>query len=282
MFVATSHTRLDALRTTCARRALQPGTERAPAASPASQTPPALPRSPSAELKSAQGPVTDASNGARGDRALRGDWWGRGGGAGKGGGNREQRVAGPVSTTGRARAPQKTEQWAVGWVLEHPVLSSMVRRHGRDDDPPGRSESSAGSHSRRKVSAGRPTCPATRLGGRKHWRGQFGPGGGVDVPGSRYRNFCKPTRKVRWLAFVHGRGDHDEARTAHRAGEGELIAAHHAARASAGRALRPRHFDADCRGILRTVHTQHRVSAERRGQGTIQPAWGWRATDMSV
>ena len=92
MFVATSHTRLDALRTTCARRALQPGTERAPAASPASQTPPALPRSPSAELKSAQGPITDASNGARGDRALTGDGWGRGGRGRQGWA--EQRAAG--------------------------------------------------------------------------------------------------------------------------------------------------------------------------------------------
>ena len=78
MFIATSRTRLEALRTTCARRARQPGTERAPAASPASQTPPAPPRSPSAELKSALGPITDASSGARGDRVLRGDGWGRG------------------------------------------------------------------------------------------------------------------------------------------------------------------------------------------------------------
>ena len=98
---------------------------------------------------------------------------------------------------------------------------------------------------------------------------------------ARYRNFCKPTCKVRWLAFVHGRGDHDEARTAYRVGEGELIAAHHAARASAGWAVWRQHFDVDGSGILWTVHTQHRVSAERRGQGTIQPAWGWRAAYMS-
>ena len=78
MFIVTLRTRLEALRTTCARRARQPGTERAPAASPASQPPPAPPQSPSAELKSAQGPITDASNGARGDRALTGDGWGRG------------------------------------------------------------------------------------------------------------------------------------------------------------------------------------------------------------
>ena len=93
MFIVTLRTRLEALRTTCARRARQPGTERAPAASPASQTPPAPPRSPSAELKSALGPITDASSGARGDRVLRGDGWGEGGGGGKGGRSRERRVA---------------------------------------------------------------------------------------------------------------------------------------------------------------------------------------------
>ena len=40
MFIVTLRTRLEALRTTCARRARQPGTERAPAAAPASQPPP--------------------------------------------------------------------------------------------------------------------------------------------------------------------------------------------------------------------------------------------------
>ena len=147
--------------------------------------------------------------------------------------------------------------------------------------PPACGESSAGSRSRRKAPAGRPTSPFIRLSVGGHRRGRIGPGGGVDGHGRWYQNFCKPTCKVRWLAFVHGQGDHDEARTAYRVGEGELIAAHHAARARAGRAGRPRHFHVDCSGILRTVHTHHRLSAERRGQGTIQPARGWGAAYMS-
>ena len=176
-------------------------------------------------------------------------------------------MAGPVSSTGRANPPQKTEQWAVGWVLEHPVLSSMVWRHGRDDDPPGRSESSAGSRSRRKAPAGRPTRPAIRLSGGGHWRGRIESGGGVDGHGRRYQIPAVRTRKVRALAFVHGKGDHDEARTAHRAGDEGSIRAAHRPRASAGRAEWRRHFDVDCSGILRTVHTLHRSALNGEGRG---------------
>ena len=111
--------------------------------------------------------------------------------------------------------------------------------------PPACGESSAGSRSRRKAPAARPTCPAIRLSGGGQRRGRIGPGGGLDVHGRRYRNFCKPTRKVRWLAFVHGRGDHDGARTAYRVGEGELIAAHHVAPASARRAGQHQQFEVD-------------------------------------
>ena len=143
MFVATSHTRLDALRTTCARRALQPGTERAPAASPASQTPPALPRSPSAELKSAQGPITDASNGAKGDRALTGDGWGRGrrgrqGGAGQGaagGWASQQHREGEYATKNRAvggrvgvRTPGLVEIGAESGTRRRPARPQRVLR----------------------------------------------------------------------------------------------------------------------------------------------------------
>ena len=160
-------------------------------------------------------------------------------------------------------------------------MSKLVQRQGRDDDPPRRSESSAGSRSRRKAPAGRPTRPAIRLGGGGHWRGRIGPGGGVDGHGRRYRIFCMSTCKVSGLAFVHAWEDRTAHRTAHRAGDEGPIADHHPPRASAGRAGTRWHFGVDCRGILRTVHTHHRLSAERRGQGTIQPAWGWGAAYMS-
>ena len=157
-------------------------------------------------------------------------------------------------------------------------MSKLVQSQGRDDDPPGRSESSAGSRSRRKAPAGRPTRPAIRLSGRGHWRGQIGPGGGVDGHGRRYRNFCKPTRKVRWLAFVHGQGDHDEARTAYRVGEGELIAAHHAAPASAGRAWQRQQFEVGAGRFLgRWCMPTHTSGKPVRG-ATFRPAWGGRGS----
>ena len=157
----------------------------------------------------------------------------------------------------------------------------MVQSQGRDDDPPGRSESSAGSRSRRKAPAGRPTRPAIRLSGGGLWRGRIGPGGGVDGHGRRYRIFCMSTCKVSGLAFVHAWEDRTAHRTAHRAGDEGPIADHHPPRPSAGRAGWPRHFGVDCQRILRTVHTQHRDSAERRGEGTIQPAWARRAAYLS-
>ena len=125
MFVATSHT-------SCARRALQPGTERAPAASPASQTPPALPRSPSAELKSAQGPITDASNGARGDRALRGDEWGRGGRGREGG--RQPGAAGGRASQQHQESESAAKNRAVGgWmgVRTPSLVADGVQETGR-------------------------------------------------------------------------------------------------------------------------------------------------------
>ena len=160
-------------------------------------------------------------------------------------------------------------------------MSKLVQRQGRDDDPPGRSESSAGSRSRRKAPAGRPTRPVIRRSGGGHWHRRVEVAGGFDDHGHRYQIPAVRTRKVRALAFVHAWEDRTAHRTAHRAGDEGPIADHHPPRARAGRAGRRRHFGVDCRGILRTVHTHHRVSAERRGQGTIQPAWGCRAAYMS-
>ena len=147
--------------------------------------------------------------------------------------------------------------------------------------PPACGESSAGSRSRRKAPAGRPTRPAIRLSGGGHWRGRIGPAGGVDGHGRRYRIFCMSTCKVSGLAFVHAWEDRTAHRTAHRAGDEGPIATLHPAPASAGPGwaappLRRRLQRHSADG----AHASS-VSAERRGEGTIQPAWAWRAAYLS-